>query len=130
MFNKIQTNAVIATGFGGDAAFKNALADIGADADAAVGHFDNQLPGVELDQDFHRLMRQLGTLRGFDGVIQQVADDGDQLDSISDGRGRSMRQAGSKLSATPFSRARVALPSSRPHSVGEWKCEEIKSSSS
>lgn len=87
MFNKIQTNAVIATGFGGDAAFKNALADIGADADAAVGHFDNQLPGVELDQDFNRLMRQLGTLRGFDGVIQQVADDGDQLDSISDGRG-------------------------------------------
>ncbi len=79
MFNKIQTNAVIATGFGGDAAFKNALADIGADADAAVGHFDNQLPGVELDQDFHRLMRQLGTLRGFDGVIQQVADDGDQF---------------------------------------------------
>ena len=79
MFNKIQTNAVIATGFGGDAAFKNALADIGADADAAVGHFDNQLPGVELDQDFNRLMRQLGTLRGFDGVMQQVADDGDQL---------------------------------------------------
>ena len=79
MFNKIQTNAVIATGFGGHAAFKNAVANIGTNADAAVSHFDDQFPGVELNQHFHRLVRQLGALRGFDGVIQQVADDGDQF---------------------------------------------------
>ncbi len=44
--------------------------------------------------------------------------------------GLSRRQIGSKFSSTPFSRARAAFsPSSRPHSVGELKREEIKSSS-
>ena len=79
MFNKIQADTVIATGFGGNAAFKDMFADSRVNTDAAVGNFNHQLAGIQLNQHFHRFVRQFGALRGFNRIIQQVADNRNQL---------------------------------------------------
>lgn len=121
---------MIAAAFGGHPALKNAIGNRRIDPNPAIRHFNDQLPLVKQDQHINRIVRQGGALGRFNGVIQQVADDGDQLRFCQPRQGRSMRLNGSKFSSTPFSRARAALPSSRPQMVGEVKREEIKSSSS
>ena len=70
---------MIAARFGGDAAFKDPLTDLRLDANALVGHFNNQLLVAELYQHLHRRVGKRRPLRRFDSVIQQVANNRNQL---------------------------------------------------
>ena len=53
--------------------------DVGGVGYAPVGDFNNQFTLVQLNQNLHRIVRERRALRGFDGVIQQVTNNRNQL---------------------------------------------------